>query len=153
MNSNRMDPRWIISSFDRFLRHSRVRLKLGSLILLLTAWISLGGICLGQLDRASLNGTITDPSGAVVPGAKVTTLQASTQALLSTVTNDSGVYNFIGLPIGDYTVTVEITGFSEMISTGVDVLRTHGANVRVDLVLSVGANTEQVEVTVFAPSG
>ena len=125
------------------------RLKLGSLILLLTAWSSLGGICFGQLDRASLSGTITDPSGAVVPGAKVTALQTSTQALLSTVTNDSGVYNFIGLPIGDYTVTVEITGFSKMVRTGV-VLRT-GANVRVDLVLSVGANTEQVEVTAAAP--
>ena len=119
------------------------------MLLLLTAWTGFGGVCFGQLDRASLSGTITDPSGAVVPGAQVTALQTSTQASSSTVTNDSGVYNFIGLPIGDYSVTAEITGFSKMVQTGV-VLRT-GASVRVDLTLAVGTTTEQVEVTATAP--
>jgi hypothetical protein len=63
------------------------------------------------MNRASLSGTVTDSSGAVVPETLVVAVQTATQAKFTATANQSGVYNFIGLPIGDYTVSAEKQGF------------------------------------------
>ena len=100
--------------------------------------------CFAQLDRASLSGTVTDSSGAIIPGAGVTAVQNSTQANFTAVTNDSGLYNFTGLPVGNYTVSVTKQGFTQGIAQ--DVVLTADAAVRTDMTLTPGSITEKVEV-------
>jgi hypothetical protein len=67
---------------------------------------------LGQTVTSSITGQVTDPSGAVVAGAKVIAENAATSVKTSTETNASGVYTIRFLPIGTYTVTIEGKGFS-----------------------------------------
>ena len=67
---------------------------------------------LGQTVTGSITGQVTDPSGAVVVGAKVTAENTATSVKTSAETNGSGVYTIRFLPIGTYTVTVEAAGFT-----------------------------------------
>ena len=67
---------------------------------------------LGQTVTGSITGQVTDPSGAVVAGAKVIAENAATSVKTSTETNASGVYTIRFLPIGTYTVTIEGKGFT-----------------------------------------
>lgn len=61
--------------------------------------------------RASLEGTIQDPSGAVIPNAHVKLLNTGTQATVETTANDQGFYRFNQLPAGTYTLTIDAQGF------------------------------------------
>src|SRR5579863_2725702 len=106
-------------------------------------------MCFAQMDRASLSGNVTDSSGAVVPGAKVTVANPETKAVFTATSNGSGVYNFIGLPIGTYVVTAEKEGFSKTVQT--NVVLTANSDVRVDVSLTPGAVNQQVEVNAVAP--
>ena len=65
-----------------------------------------------QIDRADLKGTLTDPSGALLPGAKVTVLFPATGFHQSVTSTVAGVYVFTGLPLGTCNVTVTAPGFS-----------------------------------------
>jgi hypothetical protein len=67
---------------------------------------------LGQTVTSSITGQVTDPSGAVIPGAKVTAENVATSVRTSTQTNASGVYTIRFLPIGTYTATIEAKGFA-----------------------------------------
>jgi hypothetical protein len=67
---------------------------------------------LGQTVTGSITGQVTDPSGAVVVGAKVTAENTATSVSTSAETNSSGLYTIRFLPIGTYTVTIEATGFT-----------------------------------------
>ena len=78
-----------------------------SLALLVFACLPLAA----QVDHASLNGTVTDASGALVQGANVETVSAETGFRRQTVTGAAGTYQIPGLPIGRYTVTVSKDGF------------------------------------------
>jgi hypothetical protein len=60
-----------------------------------------------QFTTASLNGLIVDPSGAAVPGAKVSIRNTETGFNLTTTTGDTGLYLFPRLPVGSYTLTAE----------------------------------------------
>lgn len=111
--------------------------------------LSAESVCLAQMDRASLSGTVTDSSGAVVPGTTVEAVQVDTQAKFTATTNERGIYNFIGLPIGNYTVSAEKQGFSQTVQSNV-VLAGNSA-VRADFTLTPGALTQKVEVTAAAP--
>ncbi|HEX4006045.1 MAG TPA: TonB-dependent receptor [Acidobacteriaceae bacterium] len=93
---------------------------------------------------SSLTGTITDPSGAVIPNAKVTATLNETGTEQSTVTNGDGLYNIPGLAIGHYTLTVTATGFQTYKRTGivVNVAQTLQENAQ----LTVGANNQTVTV-------
>ena len=86
----------------------------------------LGALCtnsaMAQAVNATLLGTVTDASGAVVPSAKVTATETNTNTVRSTVTNASGNYSFPDLPPGRYSVTVEVTGFKKNTRSGIDVL-------------------------------
>jgi len=66
---------------------------------------------LGQTVTGSITGQVSDPSGAVVVGARVTAENTATSVKTTVQTNGSGVYTIRFLPIGTYTVTIEATGF------------------------------------------
>ncbi|HWY59634.1 MAG TPA: TonB-dependent receptor [Terriglobales bacterium] len=101
-----------------------------------------------QVDRAVLEGTVIDPSGATIVGAKVVTLEVDTGIKEEQRTNSKGYYRFPGLAVGRYTVTVEDIGFKMHVTENV-VLRV-GETHTLDVRLEVGANAEKVEVTATA---
>jgi hypothetical protein len=65
----------------------------------------------GQTSTSRITGTVTDPSGAVVPAASVTAINEATGITYTQVTTEGGLYSFPSLPIGLYTIKVELTGF------------------------------------------
>jgi len=123
------------------------RLKVGPLALLLAA--GLASPVLGQTVTASVTGTVTDNSGAVLKTASVTAVNQSTRVEYPTKSNDAGVYTISGLPIGSYVVKAEAPGFKS-VSTNPLTLET-GQIARVNLKLEIGAVTEQVEVVGVNP--
>lgn len=114
-------------------------------ISLLIASLALAGLAYGQAVSGSLVGTVTDASGASVPGAKVTLTATGTNISRTMVTNESGNYSFPNVEPGTYRVTVELKGFRTAIKDGIDVLV--NTTVRADLTLQPGAVNESVTVT------
>jgi hypothetical protein len=102
-----------------------------------------------QIPTADLTGTITDPSGAAVSGAKITITNNATAAQRTVTSNDSGVYSLPSLPPGNYSVRVELSGFKAEQRANVELQV--GQVARIDFVLQVGNLTETVEVTGGAP--
>ncbi len=96
-------------------------------------------------DRASITGTITDTSGAVISGATVTLLAPATQLQRNATTNSSGIYNFTQLGVGTFQLSITSDHFKPLTIDHVDVL--YGQVRTVDAKLQVGTATEQVEVT------
>ena len=111
--------------------------------------LAASGLLYGQAVTGTLVGTVTDATGASVPNARVSIVEASTGVPRSTTTNESGNYSFPDLPPGTYTVNVEQTGFKKISRANIDVLVNSTA--RVDLVLTPGQITETVDVTAEAP--
>src|SRR5260370_23553360 len=72
-----------------------------------------------QTFRGTILGTVTDPSGAVVAGAKVTAKNVGTGLERTTDTSGDGSYALPELPIGNYTVTATLTCFQTSVTTGV----------------------------------
>ncbi|HXM64809.1 MAG TPA: carboxypeptidase regulatory-like domain-containing protein [Terriglobales bacterium] len=94
-------------------------------------------------DTASITGTVTDPSGAAVPGAQVSLISAERGINRTTATNGSGDYLFASLPIGSYDLTVSDAGFKKYDAKGI-ILRV-AEKARVNVQLEVGAiNTEVI---------
>ncbi len=83
-----------------------------SVLLAFAAVVSVPAACFGQTFRGGINGTITDQSGAVVPGAQVAAVETSTNTSYKTVSSSAGEFSFSNLPLGDYSVTITATGFS-----------------------------------------
>src|SRR5215471_10674654 len=69
-----------------------------------------------QSATGRILGKITDPTGAVVPGVKVTATNTATGVNSDTLTNEVGDYQILALPIGEYKVTAELPGFQTAIS-------------------------------------
>lgn len=98
-----------------------------------------------QIQNGQLTGSVTDPSGAAVPNAKVTVTNPNTSFTNSASTNDGGVYTVRELPIGTYKMTVEASGFKTSSKSGIEV--NAGVTYRLDFKLEVGGATEVIEVT------
>jgi hypothetical protein len=94
---------------------------------------------------ASITGVVTDPSGAAIPAATVTTKNLETGAVRSATTNDAGRYLVLSLPVGQYEVRVTKAGFKEEVRSGIQLAI--GQEARVDLNLQVGAVATQIVVT------
>ena len=105
-------------------------------------------VCLGQINRSSLSGVITDTTGAVIVGAKVLLMEEGTQAKYESTTDQAG-YTFSALPLGRYTLTVTQSSFKTFVRSGIEL--NAGDNKRIDLTLEVGEMTQQVEITGTAP--
>jgi Carboxypeptidase regulatory-like domain/TonB dependent receptor len=113
-------------------------------ILTLISLLVIAGPALSQTDRATLEGTVTDASGAVVVGASVKATAVATAQSQERTTNGSGHYRFPGVAIGFYTVAVSHEGFSTRLIKDVElqVGETHTLDAR----LEVGQVTQQIEV-------
>jgi hypothetical protein len=98
----------------------------------------------GQGEQGTITGTVTDQSGAVVPGAKVTVKEVSTQTASTTVTNARGYYTIPYLAPGTYNVTAESKGFSTVTISGVHL--TVDLSTSIDLKLALGTVSQQVVV-------
>ena len=118
----------------------------------LLLFVAVAGICpfgWGQEVTASVIGTVTDPKGAVLPGATVTATSQERGQTYTALTNDSGLYRIPQLPVGTYVVKVEKTGFSTASYPAFVLVLNQVA--RVDVAMKVGQATETVEVTGSAP--
>ena len=103
------------------------------------------GTCvLAQSDTSSLSGTVTDSTGAVVPDARVTAKSDATGAVRNVTTNSVGAYTITNLPSGNYTVTVEASGFQTAVQQGTHLDPSIGA--RVDMALKSGNTSTTVTV-------
>src|SRR5271157_5059224 len=103
---------------------------------------------LAQTDRGVITGTVKDASGAVVPGAQVTAIQPSTNANFRTSTTAAGDFTVPSLPVGNYRVRVETTGFKTYVAN--DVAVAAGATVELDIALEVGTAQQTIEVAANA---
>jgi hypothetical protein len=99
--------------------------------------------CLAQ-DRAAINGTVTDPTGATVPAASVELTSPATGLRRSTVTPANGIYEFPSLPVGRYRISISKVGFNPYVVSDVDLL--YGQVRTVDVKLAVGATSDSVKV-------
>jgi hypothetical protein len=105
---------------------------------------------LAQLLQGSISGNVSDASQAAVASAKVSATDGNTGLTRATVANSTGVYDIPVLPPGTYKLTINAPGFQTAVRTGV-VVAAHTAT-RVDVMLNVGAVTENVEVAASATS-
>ena len=98
----------------------------------------------------TIQGVVSDPSGAVVPAATVTATNDATQVRVTRQTTDAGYYVLSPLPAGQYTVSVTARGFQTSVRQhiAVDALATLGLNIS----LLVGSSAESVTVTAAAPA-
>ena len=110
-------------------------------LLLATAGLAQEGI------NATLSGTVSDPTAALIPGVEVTAKNTATGVTSTTITNESGTYRFPSLQPGSYDVTAALTGFQTQtfrLSLGTS------QNIRQNFTLQVGNVAQTVEVTAAA---
>jgi len=116
----------------------------------IVAVVSLSVISLhAQVDTGSILGTVTDPSGAVITGAKVTLTNLGTNSQLSTTTGADGTYKFSPVRIGSYKIDVTSQGFQS--ESQRDIAVDVSSNVLVNFKLRPGSVTEVVDVPSTAP--
>jgi hypothetical protein len=118
---------------------------------ILGSLVFLGALALplaAQVDHASLNGTVTDASGALVDRANVEAVSAATGFRRQAMTGTAGAYQISGLPIGVYDVTISKAGFKSVDVKNVEL--SVGQPRTIDATLAVGPVAESVEVTATA---
>ncbi len=104
-----------------------------------------------QSATATLAGRVTDPAGAVIPGAEVTATRKATGLQREATTNDEGFYVLTNLPPGDYEVQIRATGFTTRVSQTPVVLQV-GQSVTLDAPLEIGVRESViVDLTGYAP--
>ena len=112
-----------------------------ALLALLFAWATRAG---AQVGEASIWGTVTDATGAAIPGAKVTITDTETGAARDLVTDASGRYDAPALPVGNYDVSIERSGFEPQDRTGITLVV--GQRREVTAALAVGSVQQVVKV-------
>ncbi len=103
-----------------------------------------------QIDTGTILGTVSDQTGAVVPGAKVSLTNEGTNLTVTTTTSADGTYTFSPVKIGTYTVTVEAAGFSKVVNPHLVV--NINQDLKNDITLRPGAVTQTIEVTAAPPA-
>ncbi|HEV8132285.1 MAG TPA: TonB-dependent receptor [Acidobacteriota bacterium] len=103
----------------------------------------------GQVDTGSISGTVTDPTGAVLPGVTITAVNRATQVATQTITNSEGNYVLSLLRAGHYTLSAELPGFKKEIRSGIDLQIQD--RLKIDIRLQVGEIADEVLITAQAP--
>src|SRR5438477_1403554 len=102
----------------------------------------------GQSTNATVSGTVSDPSGAVLPGVSLTATNNATGVVSTVISNEAGAYNVTSLLPGTYTVSAELPGFQKSTYTGVAL--GNREQVRLNFTLKVATQAQSVEVTIEA---
>jgi hypothetical protein len=114
------------------------------------------GLCLilcavvgfSQTDRGTITGTITDPAGAVIPGAQIEAENINTGAIYRANSTNTGNYTIGQLPAGKYQLSSSVAGFKQFMQTGITVMVAQ--TLRIDIKLEVGNISETVTVSADA---
>ena len=109
-------------------------------------WVTLAA---AQVSTGTITGTVSDATGAVVPGAAVTVRNVETGITRALTTNERGRFSAPQLPPGSYEISASTSGFQTEVRSGITL--TIGREAMVDFSLTVGSVTERVEVTGEAP--
>jgi Carboxypeptidase regulatory-like domain len=99
-------------------------------------------------DRAAINGTVTDPTGALIAGATVELRSADTGLHRSTTTNQKGLFEVTPLPVGSYALTINKAGFKPATISQIDLQ--YGETRTIDAKLEVGEVSQTVDVQATA---
>jgi len=118
------------------------RSAFSALFLALAVLVALPATSLGQTFRGGINGTVTDQSGAVVPGATVEATETATNSAHKTISSSAGEFSFQDLPLGAYGISVMATGFKAEKISGVTV--TAGVIYTLPVKLNIAAAGETV---------
>ncbi len=124
-------------------------LGLGLVFMALVALLCSANAAWGQDVTASITGTVTDPSGSAIVGATVTAKSVERGTRFTAVTNDSGIYRISQLPVGNYDLRVEKTGFQTSLYPAFTLVLNQTA--RIDVEMKVGQVSQTIEVTGAAP--
>jgi hypothetical protein len=109
-------------------------------------------LCLGafaQSDRGTMTGTVSDPTGGVIPGVSIVATNVETSARYETISTETGNYTLPQIPAGVYQLSAELPGFKKYVRQGIAMLVAQ--TLRLDIALEVGSNTESITVTEAAP--
>jgi hypothetical protein len=112
------------------------------------AMLLLPVLAFGQSQNSSLSGTVTDASGAVVPGAELTLTSVQRQTTAKTVSGSDGLYSFPNLVPGNYELKADAKGFKPQIQRGISL--TINQLARVDVRLDIGTDVTTIEVQAAA---
>ena len=95
--------------------------------------------------RASIQGTVTDPDGGVIPGATLTLTDTDTNRVVATTSNESGVYNFSALPPNHFNLSAIAKGFEQKVISNVQIIPEQANAINVQL--AIGAASTTINVT------
>src|SRR2546430_7759089 len=126
-------------------RHSPMNKLVAGGLLLASVFF---GSAFAQTTNATLGGTVTDATRALIPGVMVTATNTQTGIVTTVLTNETGAYQFASLQTGTYKVTAELPGFQTQAYN--DVTLGVAQQVRLNFTLQVGAQPQSVEVSVAA---
>src|SRR5215470_3225650 len=117
----------------------------------LAAWLLSVALCIHAQagDDGSIEGTVKDPSGAIIAGAEVRARNLRTSATVNSISNDSGLFQFPVLVVGAYELTATHDGFAPLVLQNIQV--TVGARVNLSLMLSLPTHEESFRVTAETP--
>jgi len=135
--TSRMDPH-VISPLSK-----TVRLGFRAALLLSALACFLVGPLHAQFN-ASLRGVVTDPSGAVIPGATLTLVNIDTNTSMTATSDANGIYTFNALPGGHFSLTIEHSGFKKDVLSPVQILPEQQNNLNVQLQLGTAQETVTV---------
>src|SRR5207245_9433286 len=124
----------------------QMKVRAFSVVVCLIAFVPAG---LAQTDRGTLTGTVSDPSGAVIPGVAIEAKNAQTGATYQAGSSETGNYTLAQLPAGTYEVSVTLPGFRKFVRTVVIVCVV--TVLRIAVTLAVGTACESVTVEAARP--
>src|SRR5262245_54041754 len=116
--------------------------------LILSGLVILGAISTAQTPAGTIAGTVRDPSGAAIAGARVEAANRSTGQIRSAVTAESGEYSFPSLLAGEYQVSAEASGFQRAVRPAIVEA---GTTTTADFAMPVGNVSESVSVQAASP--
>jgi Carboxypeptidase regulatory-like domain len=111
--------------------------------------LTANGFLFAQADRGLIEGSVTDPSGAAVPGAQIQVINIETNSKLDFSTNQLGYYLAANLPVGTYRITLQKEGFRTLVREPISVRAQ--SSLRVDFSVQIGSSSETVTVTSEPP--
>lgn len=127
----------------------RLSVKACWIVTAVLAWLLGPAFLQSQVDRGTINGAVTDPSGAVIPGVAVTATNVETGVATVGTSNEVGLYSIRNLPVGPYSLVFQKEGFTKLERSGITI--SLGQVAQINVTLAVGGTNQVITVTDDAP--